>query len=205
MADLKPLLAYALDKLIVPIANGSDPLATAHAFTINMPSWIKVKSIDPNQWQVEDLDNADYSDAGILDNFNKTSRFFQSGFFAAFTESKHLSAFINDPDDGLSLIDANYRNTWVSTNLTHALKSVRRLGFNSFNLEQYPNQGLNIAVLFLFCMHQINNDIITKDTGDTILVQSYEKRYDYKIIAAYPKESQMMASQSGAYIFEKLI
>jgi len=205
MADLKPLLAYAFDKLIVPIAKGSDPLATAHAFTINMPSWIRVRSIDPNQWRVENLAEADYSDAGILDNFNKTSRFFQSGFFAAFTESKHLSAFINDPDDGLSSVDANYKNTWVSTNLTHALKSVKRLGYNSFTLDQYPNQGLNIAALFLFCMHQINNDMITQDSGGNILVQSYEKRYDYRDIAAYPQESQMMASQAGAYVFERLI
>jgi hypothetical protein len=194
LSDLKPLLAYTFDKVIAPAVSGQNAKSLIASYAENAPSWINPAL------SYEQLKHA--SDEQIRDHFMQFVRFLHLGPIQVLTQAGFFEAIIENPEQGTSSVGA-YKNTWVSTNLKHAISNLgmmKDVGYVS--LDEYPNQGPNIALLFMFFGYQLNQDVRRDGSGNVI---GSTQRYDASDIPSFGEHAtQVMASQSGSYIFEGL-
>ncbi|MFM0417394.1 hypothetical protein [Paraburkholderia aromaticivorans] len=194
LSDLKPLLAYTFDKVIAPAVSGQNAKSLIASYAENAPSWINP------ELSYEQLKHA--SDEQIRDHFMQFVRFLHLGPIQVLTQAGFFEAIIENPEQGTSGLQA-YKNTWVSTNLKHAISNLgmmKDVGYVS--LDEYPNQGPNIALLFMFFGYQLNQDVRRDNSGNVI---GSTQRYDASDIPSFGEHAtQVMASQSGSYIFEGL-
>lgn len=197
LSDLKPLLAYSFDKVIVPaITNpGQNIPNLIEGYVSNAPSWIHP------ELRYSQLSNA--SDEQIRDNFMQFVRFIHLNPIQVLAQAGYFKAILDNPEQGTSGI-AEFKDTWVSTNLKHAISNLGMMkSVGPVSLAEYPNQGLNIALLFMFFGYQLNQDVQRDHHGNVI---GSSPRYDASDIPSFSDERvQVMASQSGSYIFEDLI
>lgn len=188
-SSMKPLLAYAFDKLICPIAKGEEGNAVAHQFSASIPSWIRDYEMPPK----------DYSDQAIISNFLTVARYYQVELFILSVQTGYLKELFYNPKLALSNLPKGYDTTWVSTNLLHSIQTIKQMGgIEKMSLEEYPKQGLNLAMLILLYMHQQDNDFY--EDGNSSL------RYELGMISQFPEgPNQMLASQAGGVIFGTLM
>lgn len=185
--SMKPLLAHAFATLFSATMRDEPAGSIAQKFNATMPSWIRDMDL------AEDFTRT--SGEHIIDSFLNAARFYQATFFSMAVTSGWLAGIIDNPEKAIESIPEDFRDTWVSTNLQHAIHSLKRVGSANANLYHLPNQGLNLALLVLLFMHQQNND---SENGNLT------PRYDAKSIPRFDKSLHAIVSQAGSYIFENL-
>lgn len=187
-SSLKPLLAYAYDKLIVPVMKGEDSTRVMYSFIGAAPSWLQV--------DIEEHD--DLSDEAIITRFLNYARSLQLGLFISSAQTGFLKKIVDDPLDATREIAKEYGDTWVSNNLSNSMMLMKVSGYKNVELANFPNQGPNIALMLLFYMQQLNMNAFPG--GKT------EYRYPVEDILTFKDPTEMMgAFNGGKAIFEHMI
>lgn len=204
LAHWKPLLEIAYEELYAPILNE------------------QVKSLEDQNKVVQNFqriarnvvsgmkDNSEYrnmTDEEIIVDFLEVIPFYQVLFLMSpLSDSREkLSPLITEGTDYLLKQSGKYNKTWVTTSLMFAYENVmdmRKFG-KGIGLDQFPNQGPNIALLMLFFFHQINMNVNFNDNG---AVSGTEPRYPLEEIPEIePVKENMMVAMVGSHIFEELV
>ncbi|ONU47729.1 hypothetical protein A8E62_31935 [Burkholderia cenocepacia] len=206
LAHWRPLLEVAYEELYVPILSekvksAEDQERILSSFNKKLPLTGSVK------------DGSEYfqmSDEEIILNFLEVIPFYQAVFLSMpFTMARNeLSPLITEGKDYLLKQSGEYKQTWVTTTLMFAYDTIvdmKKMG-RGLDLDQFPNQGPNFALLMLFFFHQINIDMKMGNVNGVPVAKGMEQRYPLEIIPdVEPVKENMMIAMAGSYIFEELV
>ncbi len=197
----KRMLATMFQELIVPVGRGAEAEKQVHQFSSKLvpsPSVI----FDSQALEQAVSTNGKIDKAEVVDVFMEWSVFIQSALATQLAQSRYLEGFLNEsPKATTNLDEAN--DTWVVYCLNHALDSWKKFGKRG--LDHYPNQGPNVALLFCFLGHVINMDMNIDESTGVPIASSFTPRYNLADIPKLSGKENLMTTQTGSHIFEKMI